>query len=140
MPTLKPRVQVTLEPSTHEVIERLAKLQGRTRGAIIADLLNSVAPSLTRTVALLEAAMEAPNEVKRGLRSVVEGLHRELVSVAGDASSQLDMLMDRLPEDAPADAADPHVVTRGSGISPLAEKAHPNKPRKSYKPGGSANG
>ena len=37
-------------------------------------------------------------------------------------------------------AADPHVVTRGSGISPLAEKAHPKKPRKPYKPGGSANG
>ena len=36
--------------------------------------------------------------------------------------------------------ADPHVVTRGSGISPLAEKAHPKKPRKPYKPGGSANG
>lgn len=140
MPTLKPRVQVTLEPSTHEVIERLAKLQGRTRGAIIADMLNSVAPSLTRTVALLEAAMEAPNEVKRGLRSVVEGLHNELVSVAGDASSQLDMLMGKLSEDAHADAADPHVVTRGSGISPLAEKAHPKKPRKPYKPGGSANG
>lgn len=140
MPTIKPRVQVTLEPSTHEVIERLAKLQGRTRGAIIADLLNSVAPSLTRTVALLEAAMEAPNEVKRGLRSVVEGLHNELVTVAGDASSQLDMLMGKLSEDAPESAADPHVVTRGSGISLPAEKAHPKKPRKPYKPGATANG
>ena len=138
MPTLKPRVQVTLEPSTHEVIERLAKLQGRTRGAIIADLLNSVAPSLTRTVALLEAAMEAPNEVKRGLRSVVEGLHNELVSVAGDASSQLDMLMGKLSEDAHADAADPHVVTRGSGITPPVSSQLPKKPRKRSKPGGTA--
>uniref|UniRef100_UPI00287F8070 hypothetical protein n=1 Tax=Pseudomonas aeruginosa TaxID=287 RepID=UPI00287F8070 len=67
MPTIKPRVQVTLEPSTHEVIERLAALQGCSRGAVIADLIDSVAPALGRTVALLEAAREAPAQVRQGL-------------------------------------------------------------------------
>jgi hypothetical protein len=111
MPTLKPRVQVTLEPSTHEVIERFASLQGRTRGSVIAEMLDSIAPSLARTVALLEAAAEAPNDVKRGLRAAVEGIQSELVGVAGDASSQLDFLMSELS----GKGADPHVVTRGSG-------------------------
>jgi hypothetical protein len=111
MPTLKPRVQVTLEPSTHEVIQRFASLQGRTRGSVIAEMLDSIAPSLARTVALLEAAAEAPNDVKRGLKAAVEGIQKELVGVSGDATNQLDLLMRGLP----GGEANPHVVTRGSG-------------------------
>lgn len=111
MPTLKPRVQVTLEPSTHEVIERFAFLQGRTRGSVIAEMLDAIAPSLVRTVALLEAAAEAPNDVKRGLRAAVEGIQDELIGVAGDATNQLDLIMSELS----GKQADPHVVTRGSG-------------------------
>jgi hypothetical protein len=140
MPTNKPRVQVTLEPETHAVIERLAQLQGRTRGAIIAELLDSIAPTLTRTVALLEAAIEAPNDVKRGLKAMVEGVHQELVEVSGDASAQLDMLLDQLTNVGPSGAADPHVVTRGSGIEPPTPQKGPKKPRKRSKPGDSANG
>ncbi|WP_460985719.1 hypothetical protein, partial [Staphylococcus aureus] len=75
MPTLKPRVAVTLENQTHEVISRLASLQKRSRSAVIADLLDSIVPALSRTVALLEAAREAPNEVKRGLIAVIWGIH-----------------------------------------------------------------
>lgn len=111
MPTIKPRVQVTLEPSTHEVIQRLAELQGRSRGSIIAELLDEVGPALTRTVALLEAAAAAPDQVKAGLRGVVEGVHRELVSVSGDSVDQLDMLLSAMS----AEGVNPHVVTRGSG-------------------------
>lgn len=140
MPTLKPRVQVTLEPHTHEVIERLSILQGRTRGSIIAELLDSIAPTLGRTVALLEAAQAAPGEVKRGLRAVVEDVHREIIDVAGDTAAQLDFILEALGNDDAAGAVDPHLVTRGSGIPPHAEEAASPKPRKRSKPGGSANG
>jgi hypothetical protein len=136
MPTLKPRVQVTLEPATHAVIERLAQLQSRTRGAVIADLLDSVAPSLTRTIALLEAAAEAPNDVKRGFRAAVESAHQELVALSGDASRQLDAFLDSLGDE----GANPHVVTRGSGMGVKPPHAKPKKPRKRSKPGASANG
>lgn len=134
MPTIKPRVQVTLEPYDHEVIERLAALQGRTRGAVIADLLHEVVPALARTVALLEAAAEAPEQVKKGLRGVVDSVHDDLVRLSGDSVRQMDFLLSELsggrveegagctpPRPAkvsekavPADA-NPHVVTRGSG-------------------------
>lgn len=127
MPTIKPRVQVTLEPSTHEVIERLAALQGCSRGAVIADLIDSVAPALGRTVALLEAAREAPAQVRQGLIDVVQGLHGELVEVAGEVSREFQLCLDRLGDPAfeivapldgkkgAAGALNPHVVTRGSG-------------------------
>ena len=133
MPTIKPRVQVTLESETHAVIERLATLQGRTRGSIIAELLDSIAPTLTRTVALLEAAMEAPNDVKRGLRAMVEGVHQELVEVSGDATAQLDMLMDQLSGDGSPGGANPRLVTRGSGLKSNTKPKAPTKPRKGSK-------
>lgn len=96
MPTIKPRVQVTLEPYDHEVIERLAALQGRTRGAVIADLLHEVIPALARTVALLEAAASAPEQVKKGLRRVVDSVHDDLVRVSGDSIKQMDFLLSEL--------------------------------------------
>lgn len=115
MPTNKPRVQVTLEPQTHAVIERMALLQGRTRGSIIAEMLDSIAPALTRTVALLEAAADAPRDVKRGLRQAVEQAHSEIVALSGDASRQLDVFLDQVEKMDGGEGAHPHVVTRGSG-------------------------
>nr|CRY95647.1 hypothetical protein [uncultured prokaryote] len=134
MPTAKPRIAVTLEQSTFEVIARMAALQGVSRGSIVADLLDSVAPSLARTVSLLEAAAAAPKQVQDGLREVVEAAHDDFTALAGDATRQLDMLLDAFART----GVDPHVVTRGSGITPPASVEVPKKPRKRSKPGGTA--
>nr|WP_019364377.1 hypothetical protein [Pseudomonas luteola] len=122
MPTLKPRVQVTLEPETHNVIERMAALQGCSRGALIADLVETVVPALARTVALLEAAREAPGQVRQGLIDAVNGLHSDLVGASGDATREVQAIMEKLsdPDWQPvpqgvAGDGNPHVVTRGSG-------------------------
>lgn len=131
MPTAKPRIAVTLEQSTFEVIARMAALQGVSRGSVVADLLDSVAPVLTRTVALLEAAAAAPKQVRDGLREVAEAAHDEFTVIAGDATKQLDMLLDAVAQA----GADPHVVTRGSGIPPHAAKGKTTKARKGSIPG-----
>lgn len=131
MPTLKPRVQVTLEPSTHEVIERFARLQNRTRGAIISELLDSIAPPLARSVALLEAAQEAPKTIKAGLRSVIDDMHSELLSITGDASVALRQFEALFDADGllVADGSTPVPVTRGSGTdTPIPRKR--SKPSK----------
>lgn len=131
MPTAKPRIAVTLEQSTFEVVARMAALQGVSRGSVVADLLDSVAPVLTRTVALLEAAAAAPKQVRDGLREVAEAAHGEFTVIAGDATKQLDMLLDAVAQA----GADPHVVTRGSGITDTPPKPKPNKARKGSIPG-----
>ena len=126
MPTAKPRVQVTLEPEVHDVIERFARLQNRTRGAVIAELLNEIAPAIGRTIALLEAAQEAPNQVKAGLRAVAEGLQNEMVNATGEANRQFQLLMHKIETGVDLEpASDPHVVTRGSGTQPPAPAKHP---------------
>ena len=111
MPTAKPRIAVTLNEQTFQVIARMAELQGCSRGSVVADLLESVAPALTRTVALLEAAAAAPKQVRDGLRGVVEDTYQQLVGVAGDSITQMDWLISELS----GVEANPHVVTRGSG-------------------------
>jgi len=130
MPTIKPRVAVTLDPYTHAVIDRLATLQGRTRGSVISDLLDSVTPALTRTVALLEAAAAAPDEVKRGLRGVVESVHDELLAASGVASEQMDLLV----TGGAAGRGNPHVVTRGSGTGESGGSASTKTGSKPLKP------
>lgn len=111
MPTAKPRIAVTLNEQTFQVIARMAELQGCSRGSVVADLLESVAPALIRTVALLEAAAAAPKQVRDGLRGVVEDTYQQLVGVAGDSITQMDWLLSELS----GAEANPHVVTRGSG-------------------------
>ena len=112
MPTNKPRVAVTLSPEVHETIRRFAELQGKSRGRVIADLLESVNPALSRTVALLDAAQQAPQQVQQGITSTIEQLERELVGDQASALAQLDWIADK----ASRAGQDPRVVTRGSGV------------------------
>lgn len=145
MPTLKPRIAVTLEPSTYEVIERLAVLQKRSRGAVVADLLESVSPALSRTVALLEAAQEAPERVKEGLIAVVKGLHQDLIEATGEANREVQLCLDTLgspafqpttsgsvqsEKEGVRQGVNPHVVTRGSGQGKTRGSASSKKPAK----------
>lgn len=115
MPTVKPRIAITLEQETYDVIARFAELQSRSKGAVVSDLLESVLPPLRRTIALLEAAQQAPEHVKQGLRSVVEATHDDLLKLAGSGNQQLDMLLQGLAAAGSQDGSTPVPVTRGSG-------------------------
>jgi hypothetical protein len=128
MPTSKPRIAVTLPQETFDVLARLAELQNRSRGSIVADLLVEITPPLSRTVALLEAAFSAPAEVRQGLRSVVEGVHDQFVAAAGDGINQLDMLLDGF-SGPHGDGSTPVPVTRGSGTD-STPTAKPKKTRR----------
>lgn len=126
MPTIKPRIAVTLNPPVYETIACLAALQGRSRGSVVAELLEAVHPPLMRTVALLEAAREAPKAVHAGLLQTIQGLERDLNPQMADALGQMDWLLGEIRRaaaagggEAPAPAApegvNPRVLTGGSG-------------------------
>lgn len=114
MPTVKPRITVTLNQHVYDVFDRLAQLQGTSKGAVIAEILETVYPPLMRTVALLEAANEAPKQVRQGLKSNLEALERDLMKSQEGSAVQLDWMIHGLREGAAA-ASDPPQVTRGSG-------------------------
>ena len=96
MATKKRRVTISLDENQHEVIDRLAKLQKRPKSAVITEVIETIIPPLMSTVALLEAARDAPEEVKNGLRKVVEDVEQELNKTAGDSLTQMDWLRGKL--------------------------------------------
>lgn len=126
MATNKPRIQVTVSAPVYETISRMAKLQGISRSAIVNDLLETVHPPLMRTVAILEAAQDAPEQVKAGLRGSVEALEAQLVGIAGGLTAQMDWLLEAARNGStgegkagsgrsPGPVSTPVPVTRGSG-------------------------
>lgn len=95
MPSSKPVIAVRLSPHVFEVFRRLAELQGKSRGGVLAEILESIYPPLMRTVALLEAAADAPAQVRRGLVRTLEDAELDLVRSIGGSLAQLDLLVQR---------------------------------------------
>lgn len=128
MPTNKPRISVTLPPHVGETYKRMAALQGRSAAAVVADLLLAAHEPLCRTLAVLEAAREAPRHVLEGIREAAEETERDLTRAYAGGLHQLDWIMERVRQpDAPQVPDDPRLVTRGSG-RPKRDADHKNAP------------
>lgn len=91
MPTMKPRVQVTMTPHQFEIVKRLARLQGRSRGAVVLDLVEAVEPVLERTVLLLERAAVAKNGIAEGLKQSAERAEADLMPFVAAAMGNVDL-------------------------------------------------
>lgn len=72
MPTAKPRLAITLEPEQHEVLARLAALQGRPMSRVVAELVAEFTPILARLVGTMEAAANAQASVRANIRRAVD--------------------------------------------------------------------
>jgi hypothetical protein len=83
MPSNKPRVTVTLNESTYEVIKALARLQDRSAGSVIGEYLETVEEPLRRLVALLQTAEEAPEKFRHQLAGVLVHQQVEIENMLG---------------------------------------------------------
>lgn len=90
MATDKPRITITLEPDQHEVLRRLAGLQGGSMSRIVSELLAEVTPVLERVCESLELAKRAQAGVRANLRRVAEEAEEDLRPLAEMARSQFD--------------------------------------------------
>lgn len=132
MPTVNPRVNVTLKPHQYVLLTRLGKAQGRSRSAILLELLDLVFPVLERVVVALEGAQLAQDRAREGLRESVERAEAAILPHVQAAMGQLDLLVDQVAyppgkvgerrarpggtSAPPSDqGSDPRPVTRGSG-------------------------
>lgn len=132
MSTTKPRITVTLEPHTYEVLSRLSSVGGESMSGLVAQFVEVSLPSLERLVVVLERAKSAPQETLAGLASAVERAERTLLPALMNAQGMGDLFLSDIgetlkPSTAPAQRArsaasmpapklkDPRLVTRGSG-------------------------
>lgn len=136
MPTVNPRLQITLTPPQHELLKRLAKLQGRSASSVVTELLGEMFPVLERIAVVLQAAVRAKDSMTEGLREATQQAERDTRPFLAGALGQLDLLaMDFERAAGPSanaavaasrPAAGPRLVTRGSG---LPTRAHTNHAR-----------
>lgn len=80
MPTLKPRVSITMDPDDLAVLDRYAAASRTPRATIISGLLSSAIPELARAAELIELANEAPRHVREG---IIENLSNATADAMG---------------------------------------------------------
>lgn len=151
MPSVKPRLALTLPEHRHDLLKRLAGLQGVSMASVVTELLEECYPVLERVVVALEMAKSASESAKAGLRESCDKAIEELEPYRDVISAQFDLFMGEItrqvqgasdatgdaPRAAPvaADAppsgeVNPRVVTRGSGSPDTPPIPHVRKSRK----------
>lgn len=132
MPTINPRVAITVPPHRHDLLKRLAALQGVSMAGLVTDLLNEFYPVLERVCVALEMAKKAQATTKTGIREAAEKAQAEIQPMLAESMNQFDLFMKHLevsviePKEVETESVSPRVVTRGSGI----KNNKPSKPVK----------
>jgi hypothetical protein len=93
MSTTKPRITVTLEPRTYEVVSRLSAAGGESMSQIVSQFVDLAVPSLERVVVILERAKAAPEEVRSGLSVAIERAERDMLPGMLASVDQFDMFL-----------------------------------------------
>jgi len=149
MATDKPRITITLTPSSHAVLLRLAALTKQSQSGIVGEMVQQAEPLFERTVRLLEAAdiakQQAKGRVLDGMTQAQELIERQLglieSDLAGRAHDMFTELEDvsrrqgRSTRRVPALAAvEPPLLTGGSHVTPKRGKRTNRPPdRKRFK-------
>lgn len=105
MPTIKPRITITLEPHSHEVLSRLSASTHQSMASIVTEILDTAIPSLERVVVVMERAASATQEVRDGVAAAVERAERELMPALLAAAGQSDLFLADLAVKASGGAA-----------------------------------
>jgi len=113
MPTVKPRVYVTLEPETYEAIRRIAHYSQRSVGGIIGEMAQSSAPVLVQLADTLERAAGLSPEVTGNVRRHLEAAQAKLEASVKGAQSGIDEAQIDLEEYIQRTGSDARQVKRG---------------------------
>jgi hypothetical protein len=142
MPTTKPRITVTLTDHQHEVLSRMSGLSRTSMSAIVVDMLDTALPMLERVVSMMQAAADAPQQVREGMVASFERAERDLLPQLNGMMGQLEMLL--APGGVPALAgarpgasapkgARPPTSNRGVRMSPKLSNSPAVSPMKTTK-------
>lgn len=89
MPTMKPRISITLDEKQHALLVSLSSLQGRSMSALVGDLIDSVEPVLGRLEGVLKDAKDAPGSLLAELRRSSQSAEDDVLSMVGGVAGGL---------------------------------------------------
>ena len=129
MPTVNPRVNVTLPPSLDLLVGRMAAHQRCSKSQVLRELLEAAEPALQRAVALMDAASQAAGAVKQGLAKSLDQAQSEaekhaatmlarMEGITGDLVAQAEVIRERRP----ARKAEPRSGRRAPSDPPASKR------------------
>lgn len=90
MPTVNPRINVTLSPQLDLVVQRLAACQRVSKSQVLRELLEAAEPGLQRAVTLMEAAAGASKAMKEGFAQSLDKAQSKAEAHLAAALSHMD--------------------------------------------------
>ena len=90
MPTINPRVNVTLSPSLDRLVQRMASHQRVSKSQVLRELLEAAEPALQRAVTLMDAAEKAGAAVRSSLARGLEKAQDSIEDAAAIALYRMD--------------------------------------------------
>lgn len=94
MPTKNPRLSVTLRPELSAILDRLSKLTGNSKSAMVAELLDTAIPVFQRMSQVLEAAESLKAQAGESFDHLSAGMARAQARM----ESQLDLVLDDMDQ------------------------------------------
>ena len=98
MPTANPRIAITVLPHRHDLLKRLAALQGVSMAALVSELLEEFYPVLERVCVALEMAQHAQDSSKSGIREAAAKAEADLAPLVASSMDQLDMFLQKMQD------------------------------------------
>lgn len=102
MPTLNPRINVTLSPTLDQLVSRLAVMQRVSKSQVLRELLEAAEPALQRAVTLMESASQASSAVKENLARSLTRAQDKAEAHLADMLGQMDQVSADLVQQAEA--------------------------------------
>lgn len=90
MPTLNPRLTITLEPPVAACLKRLSEVTGNSQSKLIAELLEGSVPVFERVIATIQAAKSATAEIRGKLATDMEAAQGRVEQQLGFAYAEFD--------------------------------------------------
>ena len=116
----------------YDVIERMAVLTKQSRSKVISGMLEPCYMPMMRTVAILEAAQDAPDDLKHGLVNTMQDMESEITALLGITERETTRLYDNAEKQLELDGVDPLRTNRGV----RKNKPLKNKKKKKMRKGG----
>ena len=140
MPTVNPRINVTLSPSLYGMVGELAKQQRISKSMVLRELLEASEPALAQVVAMLKAADDmndaARQRLKQDLGQTIEAIESKVGSamelaagVTADLVAQAESIRGRRPGVGKRSAARSRTAAPASSSSNHGGKRPPSSNR-----------
>lgn len=133
MPTKKPRLNITLEQRSYDIIKSISETSGQPMSTFLAQLVQSAMPTLERMAVTFQKVKAAQDMERATFLAAVDDAQSVIGPAVTAALGQFDLFMDKVDAvadgvgvparaGAPASSAACPIPRTNRGVTPLREK------------------